>query len=145
MNSALAAVLSVALACAAAAQQAPRRREATPEGRQKVENALPAKAAVKPAKPRKLLVVDFGGYHPSVPYADLAVELMGARTGAYEAVLSHDTSLLAADRLAQFDAVYLNNTMGVNSDVFPPELRQGFADYIRNGGGLVANHGSSVA
>jgi hypothetical protein len=136
--------LSIALAVSAAAQ-APRRREATPEGRQKVESAIPGMAPAKARKPRKLLVVDYGGYHASVPYANLAVELMGATTGAFEAVISHDTSMLEAGRLAQFDAVYLNNTVGRPNDIFAPELREGFAAYIRNGGGLVANHGSSVA
>ncbi len=118
------------------------RRTVTAEERQKVESALPARAPAKPHKPRKLLVVDYRGGHPSVPCADLAVELMGAKTGAYQAIISHDTSLLSADQLKEFDAVYLNNTVG---DIFPPELREGFAAYIRNGGGLVANHGSSVA
>jgi type 1 glutamine amidotransferase len=138
-------LLSTALAFLAGAQQPPRRREVTPEERRKIEAALPAKAPVKPKSPRKLLVVDYGGSHPSVPDADLAVELMGAKTGAYEAVISHDTSLLQADQLKNFDAVYLNNTVGVSNDVFRPELREGFAAFIRNGGGLVANHGSSVA
>ena len=138
-------LLGTALVFLAAAQQPPRRRELTPEERRKIEAALPAKAPVKPKKPRKLLVVDYGGSHPSVPDADLAVELMGAKTGAYETVISHDTSLLQADQLKNFDAVYLNNTVGVSNDVFRPELREGFAAFIRNGGGLVANHGSSVA
>ena len=60
-------------------------------------------------------------------------------------MISHDTSLLEAEKLKQFDAVYLNNTVGVSADVFRPELREAFAAFIRNGGGLVANHGSSVA
>src|SRR6476620_5869576 len=134
---------SVALSFVAAAQQAPRRREATPEERQKIESALPAAAPAKPGKPRKLLIVDYGAYHPSVPAANFAVERMGAKTGAYVAVISHDTSLLEAEKLQQFDAVYLNNTVGVSTDVFRPELREAFAAFIRNGGGLVANHGSS--
>ena len=138
-------LLSTALVFLAAAQQPPRRRELTPEERRKIEAALPAKAPAKPKRQRKLLVIDYGGSHPSVPDANLAVELMGAKTGAYEAVISHDTSLLEADQLKKFDAVYLNNTVGVSNDVFRPELREGFAAFIRNGGGLVANHGSSVA
>jgi type 1 glutamine amidotransferase len=129
-----------------AGQQPPRRREVTPEGRQKIEAALPAKAPAKPHRPRKLLVVDFHAGHPSVPYADLAVELMGTRTGAYETVISHDMSMFTADKLKQFDAVYLNNTVGVPNDVFgETELREPFAAYIREGGGLVGNHGTSVA
>ena len=88
-------------------------------------------------------IVDYRASHPSVPDADLAVELMGTKTGAYEAVISHDTTLLAAGQVEQFDAVYLNNTVG---DIFgAPELREGFAAYMHNGGGLVANHGTSAA
>jgi type 1 glutamine amidotransferase len=131
---------------AAGVPKAPRRREATPEQRQKIESASPEKAPAKPHKARKLLVVDYRASHPSVPSADLAVELMGAKTGAYEATISHDASLLAAGKLQQFDAVYLNNTVGRDGDIFStPELRDGFAAYIRNGGGLVGNHAASVA
>ena len=135
--------LTVTFATLAPAQQKQQgRREVTAEEREKVESALPARASARPRKPRKLLVVDYRGGHPSVPCADLAVELMGSKTGAYQTVISHDTTLLAADQLKQFDAVYLNNTVG---DIFAPELREGFAAFIRDGGGLVANHGSSVA
>lgn len=124
-------------------QQAQERRDVTPEGRQKIESALPLKAFAKPRKRRRLLIVDYRGGHPSVPYADLAVQWMGAKTGAYEAVISHDMSLIGPDKLREFDAVYLNNTVG---NVFStPELRNKFANFIRNGGGLVANHGTSVA
>jgi type 1 glutamine amidotransferase len=126
--------------------QPPRRREVTPEGRQKIEAALPAKAPARPHRARKLLVVDFRAGHPSVPYANLAVELMGTKTGAYETVLSHDMSMFTPEKLKQFDAVYLNNTVGVPNDVFSdPDARIAFAAYIRNGGGLVGNHGTSVA
>lgn len=120
-----------------------RRREVPPEERQKIEAALPSKAPARPRRHRKLLVVDYHASHPSVPDADLAVDLMGVKTGAYETVISHDTSLLAPDQLKQFDAVYLNNTVG---EVFSTqELRDGFAAYMRDGGGLIGNHGTSVA
>jgi type 1 glutamine amidotransferase len=122
------------------------RRQVTAEQRRKIEAALPAKAPAKPHKARKLLVIDYRATHPSVPSADLAVQLIGAKTGAYEATISHDASLLAAGKLQQFDAVYLNNTVGRDGDIFgTPELREGFAAYIRNGGGLVGNHAASVA
>jgi type 1 glutamine amidotransferase len=98
-----------------------------------------------PRKPRRLLVIDAGGYHPSVPYANLAVELMGTRTGAYQAVISHDASMLTADGLKGFDAVYLNNTVGRPADIIPEESREAFAAFMRNGGGLIGNHGTSVA
>lgn len=119
--------------------------EITPEERQRVLDALPAKAPAKPKKPRRLLVVDlnlgrFG--HPSIPYANLAIGEMGKRTGAYEAVFSNDPAMLEAPSLKSFDAVFLNNTIG---DLFgTPARRVAFRDFIRNGGGLVANHAVTV-
>jgi type 1 glutamine amidotransferase len=45
--------------------------------------------------------------------------------------------------LKQYDAVYLNNTVG---DVFDtPEMRAALAAFVANGGGIVGNHGTSVA
>jgi type 1 glutamine amidotransferase len=154
-----AALTLAALTLAAFARQAPvtasppdgapkaqHRREVTPEQRQKIESALPSDAPARPKKARTLLIVDYRATHPSVPSADLAVELMGSKTGAYRTVLSHDTSLLVADRLREFDAVYLNNMVGTAGEIFnTPELREGFAAYVRNGGGMVGNHATSVA
>lgn len=123
-----------------------RRREITPEERAMVEAAIPAKAPAVPQKSRKLLVFDLNvgyGGHASIPYANLAMQLMGERTGAFEATLSGDPVMLQADNLRQFDAVYLNNTVG---NIFStPELRETFAAYIANGGGLIGNHGTAVA
>jgi len=95
----------------------------TPEGRQsvsaeeraRIEAALPAKAPAAPRKHRSLLIVDYANGragHPSIPHADLAVELMGKKTGAYETVISHDASRLEPASLRGFDAVYLNNAQG---------------------------------
>ena len=122
------------------------RREVLLIERAKIVEALPAKAPAAPRRPRKLLIFDGLANHPSVPYADLAMQLMGEKTGAFTATISGDVSALQADNLRQFDAVYLNNNVGTAVDVFgTPELRQGFLAYVANGGGLVANHGTSVA
>ena len=123
-----------------------RRREVTPEERSKIEAALPAKAPATPKRPRKLLVFDrqvnYGG-HASIPYANLAMQLMGEKTGAFTATLSSEPGALAPANLQQYDAIYLNNTVG---DIFDtPEIRAGFVAFIKNGGGLVGNHGTSVA
>lgn len=126
---------------------APRpRREVLLIERDKIIDALPAKAPATPRQPRKLLIFDGLANHPSVPYADLAMQLMGEKTGAFTVTISSDVSVLQADNLRQYDAVYLNNNVGTTTDVFgTPELRQGLLDYVRNGGGLVASHGTSVA
>jgi type 1 glutamine amidotransferase len=139
-------IFSQTQAPAAQTQDVRRRREVTPEERARIEAALPAKAPAVPRKPRRLLVYDrnvnYGG-HASIPYANLAMQLIGERTGAFAATLSSDPAALEPASLRQFDAVYLNNTVG---DIFPtPALREAFAAFVANGGGLVGNHGASVA
>ena len=145
---------TLALATAAAAvlvaahqTQEPRpRRAVTPEERTRIEAALPGKALAVPKKPRKLLVFDrqvnYGG-HASIPYANLAMQLMGEKTGAFTATLSSEPGAIAPANLQQYDAVYLNNTVG---DIFDtPEIRAGFVAFVNNGGGVIGNHGTSVA
>ena len=68
---------------------------------------------------------------------------MGEKTGAFTATLSSEPGAISAANLQQYDAVYLNNTVG---DVFDtPEMRAAFAAFVANGGGVVGNHGTSVA
>ncbi len=68
---------------------------------------------------------------------------MGEKTGAFTATLSSEPGAISAANLQQYDAVYLNNTVG---DVFDtPEMRAAFAAFVANGGGIVGNHGTSVA
>ena len=139
-------------AAAAVPTQEPRpRREVSPEDRTKIEAAIPAKAPARPKKPRKLLVFDrqgiyngrqYGG-HASIPHANLAAQLMGEKTGAFTATLSSEPGAISAANLQQYDAVYLNNTVG---DVFDtPEMRAALVGFVANGGGVVGNHGTSVA
>jgi type 1 glutamine amidotransferase len=135
----------------APAQQPRPRREVSPEDRTKIEAALPAKALVRPKKPRKLLVFDrqgiyngrqYGG-HASIPHANLAAQLMGEKTGAFTATLSSEPGAISEANLQQYDAVYLNNTVG---DVFDtPEMRAALLAFVARGGGVVGNHGASVA
>jgi type 1 glutamine amidotransferase len=132
-------------------QEPRRRREVSAEERAKIEAALPAKAPATPRKARKLLVFDrqgiyngrpYGG-HASIPYANLAVQLMGERTGAFTATLSSEPGAISAANLQQYDAVYLNNTVG---DIFDtPEMRAAFVAFVARGGGVIGNHGASVA
>ena len=118
----------------------------TSEMRSQIDAALPAKAAAAPRKPRKLLVLDLNIAYPghrSIPAENYALEQMGKRTGAYEAVFSNDLDNLKYDHIRQFDAVYLNNTVGM---IFvDPEVREGLTRFVREGGGLGGNHGTSHA
>jgi sugar phosphate isomerase/epimerase/type 1 glutamine amidotransferase len=114
--------------------------------RQKIEAVIPAKAPAVPQKPRKLLIfdlnVDYGG-HGSIPTANMAFELMGRKTGAFETVVSRDPSVFKKESLRQFDAVFLNNTVG---NLFEdPGFRQNLVEFVYGGGGLMGVHGTSVA
>jgi len=117
----------------------------SPEEREKIENALPSKAAAKPNKARKLLIVDANigrGGHPSIPHSNLAVELMGKKLAAWTTVLRNDVSVWKPESLKQYNAVYLNNTIG---DIFQSsEARDSFAAFVRNGGGVIGNHATTV-
>jgi len=117
-----------------------------PQERQRIEAAIPASAIVVPRRHRKLLIFDLNvgyGGHRSIPTANLAFSLMGAKTGAFETVVSQDPSVFKPENLRQFDAVFLNNTVG---NLFEdPGLRQSLLEFVYGGGGLLGVHGTSVA
>jgi type 1 glutamine amidotransferase len=140
----------------AAAKEALEKREATDlarygvtsdEERKRMAAALPREAPVKPRKSRKLLVLDlcvgYAGHVASRFWVNYAIEEMGKQTGAYEAVFSNDLDNLKYDRIKQFDAVYLNNTVG--QLLVDPAVREGLARFVREGGGLGGDHGTSHA
>ncbi|NQT53013.1 ThuA domain-containing protein [bacterium] len=139
-----AAAMLAALWCGLAAAGA--RAAVSPQERQKIEAALPAKAVVPPRKPRKLLIfglnVGYGG-HGSIATANVAFARMGQKTGAFETVISRDPVVFRPENLKQFDAVFLNNTVG---NLFEdPALRQSLIEFVYGGGGLLGVHGTSVA
>ena len=135
---------TILLLCSAAlfAQQPP---ALTPEQKQQVDAALPAKAPAKPKKARRLLVISLAKVqdrvvrgHPAIPAGMYAIEEMGKRTGAYEATLTNDIEMFRPGKLKQFDAVCFNNTQGVLFD--DPELRQSLQAFVQGGGGVVGFH-----
>jgi type 1 glutamine amidotransferase/sugar phosphate isomerase/epimerase len=114
--------------------------------RARIEQALPDKASVTPHKPRKLLIFDLNvGYpgHRAIAYANWAFEQMGRRTGAFTTVLSRDPAVFEPERLKEFDAVFLNSTVG---NLFEDaRLRQSLEQFVYSGGGLMGVHGTTVA
>jgi type 1 glutamine amidotransferase/sugar phosphate isomerase/epimerase len=113
---------------------------------EKVKAAIPAKAFATPKKPRKLLIFDLNvnyGGHPSAQTANLAFELMGKKTGAFETTVSRDPAVFKPESLRQFDAVFFNNNVG---NLFEDAaLRQSFVEFVVGGGGMMGCHGTSVA
>ena len=121
-------------------------REIGPDEKEKVAEAIPTAAFVKPRKKRSLLIftlnVGYGG-HASIPTANLAFELMGEKTGAFETVVSKDPEVFRPESLKQFDAVFFNNNVG---NLFTdPALRQSLIEFVYAGGGLMGVHGTTVA
>ncbi len=120
--------------------------EASPEDRKRIEAAIPIQAFVRPRKPRRLLIFDLNvgyGGHGSIPTANTAFTLMGARTGAFETVVSRNPVVFESESLKQFDAVFFNNTVGNCFD--DPTLRRNLVEFVYSGGGLMGVHGTSVA
>jgi len=118
----------------------------TLEDRTEIEAALPKQAVVKPKKARKLLVLDLNvayGGHRSIPAENFALEQMGKQTGAYETIFDNNLDNLKYPHIKQYDAIFLNNTVGM---IFvDPEVRDGLTRFVREGGGLAGNHGTSHA
>ena len=117
----------------------------TPEQKQQIDAALPAKAPAKPKRPRKLLVISLAKVqdrvvrgHPAIPAGIYALEEMGKRTGAYEAVVSNDIEMFRPGKLNAFDAVCFNNTQGVLFD--DPELKHSLQSFVTGGRGVVGFH-----
>ena len=121
----------------------------SPEERQKIETAVPQKASVQPQKARKILVCNLHvrngeilAGHKSITHGNLAIRLMGEKTGAYKAVFSNDSLMFRKDSLKQFDALLFNNTAGV---LFEDKvLRQNILDFIADGKGFVGFHAAAA-
>jgi type 1 glutamine amidotransferase len=116
------------------------------EAMQKMDAAIPAQPQASPRKPRKLLVIDLQvGYpgHPSIPYANYMLEHYGRKTGAWEPTFSNDLANFQYAKLRQYDAVFLNNTVGM---LFAdPEVRANIVRFLKEGGGLAGYHASTHA
>lgn len=116
------------------------------EERARILGALPKQAPAVPKQKRKLLIFDLNvayGGHPSRFHTNLAFQEMGKKTGTFETVITRDARVFEKENLAAFDAVYLNNTVG--NQFTDPRRRQNLVEFVYGGGGLMGNHGTTVA
>jgi uncharacterized protein len=123
--------------------------ELSSEQRLKVEAAVPGKALTVAKAGRRLLVMTLNirdgeerRGHSSIPAGNLALRLMGERTGAFQAVFSNDVSMLRPENLQKFDAICFNNTVGVLTE--DPLLRQSLLDFVAKGKGFVGLHAAGA-
>ncbi len=115
----------------------------TPAEKAAIADALPAKARVAPAKPRKLLVFyrTEGFVHGCIPYGNEALRRLGEASGAYTAVLSEDMAMFDPATLATFDAVVFQNTTKLA--FANPAQRKALLDFVASGKGVVGLHAAT--
>jgi type 1 glutamine amidotransferase len=130
---------------------------------EKIAAATPDKPYAKPLKARKMLVFSKtnGFRHESIATGKLALEELGRKTGAFEAVVSDDLANFEAANLKQFDAVCFLST---TQNVFAPhpnelktmsdeakaaalkreaELKDSLMNFLKSGGGFVGIHAAT--
>lgn len=109
----------------------------------KIEAALPTEAPAKPAKPRLILIFDRteGFQHDSIPCGDEAFQMMGAKTGAYAAVVAHEMNVFAPEILSKFDAVLFESTTQLKFK--DPKQRKALLDFVKSGKGFIGIHAAS--
>ncbi len=109
-----------------------------------IQAALPQEARAKPKRPRKVLVftLALGFKHGSIAVGAKALELMGRKTGAYEATVSDDLSMFEPENLQQFDAICMVNTTG--KDMFQKKSHQeSLLAFVRSGKGITGFHAAT--
>jgi type 1 glutamine amidotransferase len=112
----------------------------SPASLAKITSALPLKATAAPRRPRRILVfwrADAILHKGGVPAVNHTIELMGAKTGAYEADFSRDFAVFDPNVLAKYDAIVLNSTAHL---VMPEHAKKAYLDYVSGGGGVIAIH-----
>ncbi len=114
----------------------------TPEMKQKINDALPAKPTVQPVKPRKVLIFTRcqGHVHEVIPVTTYALERMGEKTSAFATVVSDDPAMLEAVKLRDFDVLCFNNTTRLE---LTSAQQQSIMDFLKAGKGIVGLHGAA--
>lgn len=108
----------------------------------RVTEAMPTQVPARPARPRRVLVFwrCEGFFHSCIPLGNKCFEIMGAKTGAFQTVVSDDMAMLTAGKLSRFDAVLLNNSTSLKPNA---EQRKALTDFVKGGKGLVGIHAAT--
>jgi hypothetical protein len=114
---------------------------------ERITEAAPARATVRPKRKRKLLVFNLcrGFRHKSIPWGAKMLEIIGRKSGAFEVVESKDPAVFEAESLRQFDAVCMNNTTRELFDKAgnQDELKRNLLEFVRGGKGIVGIHAAT--
>ena len=74
-----------------------------PQDLKRIEDAVPAEAPARPAKPRKVLVWGRLWTHSGNVFAEEAVKALGRKTGAFHVIAGDDPRLLLPEGLKTFE------------------------------------------
>ncbi len=126
------------------------------EAQARIAAGLPTEPIVTPAHPRKVLIYSktLGFRHDSIPVGAKALQMLGEKTGAYQAVCSEDPALFDQEQLQSFDAVVLLNTTGdflaPHKDSLSDEekatlerRKQNLHRFVSEGKGLIGSHAAT--
>ena len=112
--------------------------------------ALPEAPIVKPQGVRRVLVLAkaAGFVHSSIPLSAKMVEYLGDKTGAWMTTISYDPSVITAENLKQYDAIFLASTTGeflddASNKSVTEARRKALMDFIKGGKGLASIHAAS--
>ncbi len=151
MRTAMTVAMAVGMLGAAAVGAGPKKkRPGWPKEKDaaKIVAAVPDKARVKPAKPRKMLVLSYRSHNAGRMAGELALQTMAEKTGAFalDFVTEEDElpKAMMPENLKRYDAVCLNNSTGGGGKAENGKtLVENLHDYVAAGGGLVGIHSAT--
>tara|TARA_Y100001968_G_C19338356_1_gene708089 strand:- start:368 stop:1219 length:852 start_codon:yes stop_codon:yes gene_type:complete len=110
-----------------------------------IQEAMPAKATVKPSKKHKVLVYSkpSGFRHGSIPIGIKALRVMAEKTGAFEATFTLETTEFTTDGLKKYDAIIFNNTTHVQKAFTEQAQRDAILNFIKDGKAFAGFHSAS--
>jgi len=115
----------------------------TPQDEAKIEDIVGTRLSAAPCKARKVLMVAraFGYSHnDALAYGRRAFEIAAEKTGAFSLDFTEDVSALGdAAKLAEYDAVAINNSTMISVKRFP-SIEKALVDYVKGGKGLCLIH-----
>lgn len=138
----------------------------TPQWQAAVEEAAPAKPTVRAAKRKLLVFARFTGFdHKVIPHVNRVFEILGTKSGAFDATISVDIEALRPESLSAYDVLVLNNNCSKSPrrnlflDILETDAKyqrltvaereakarafeQSLLDFVAGGKGLVVVHGA---
>ena len=138
----------------------------TPEWTAKIQSLAPARPTVDATKRKVLVFSLFTGFkHDVIPYVDRVFEVLGKKSGAFDATRTTDIEALVPRNVGRWDVLVLNNNCSISPrrNLFLDELErnpkyrgmtanqrqtkadsleQSILDFVAGGKGLVVIHGA---